>query len=395
MRLSQLLTIALSLVMLLGVTSRAQKKAQTPQAPTGFVLEIVYHKGEAPAYLPIPREKVGGGWFGRFGRIPGWQLPEGQLPIRAVNLLPRLNGDVVTVTVSVFRGVKFHDEETSVGTYDLREDESISVKELEQFGVEPFRLRVVRTTPDVSTQPIVKSRAKSLEVVGVEPVNSTLPSYKLTLHNLSDKNISALEITIVDSGRLVETTAPQGKDGLPLIKAGGFYESHEPLLTRAQQTAGGYAPAVPDSQQTVISCVIFEDGSYEGDAKPAAELRAMILGRKLALTRLLDVFARLDSTLSGAQELSAQVNWLKGQVLAVSEVPDRTTLADLEREFPDVDLKKQDGPRDSLEAHIHFVKRDLLDDLDGIAKTPSFDLSSFRAWLNKVEERYRGWLSRL
>ena len=391
MRPSRLLTILLSLIALIGVTSEAQEKAQAPPAPTGLALEILFYKYSAPTYNPIIREKMNGGWFARFGRIPNWQVPEGQLPIRAVKILSRLDGDAVTITVSVLRGVEFNDEETSIGTYNLRENERLSVKKLEEFGVEPFHLKVVRITPVVSSQPIVKSRAKSLEVVGIDPVNATLPTYKLTLHNLSDKNINALEITIVDSGRVVQLTWLQGEDGLPLIKAGGFYESREPLLTRAHRTAAGYAPTVPDSQQTIISCVVFEDGSYEGDTKPAAEIRAMTLGRKLALTRLLEVFANLDRT----QELSAQVIWFKGRVLAVSEDPDRTTLAELEREFPNVELKTQDGPSSWLEADIHFVKRDLLDDLDRIAKTPSFDLSSFRGWFNKTEERYRSWLSRL
>ncbi|MGI8837876.1 MAG: hypothetical protein ACR2H4_14750 [Pyrinomonadaceae bacterium] len=395
MRLSKLLTILLSLLALIAVTSTAQEKARAPRTPTGLALEISFRKDAAPTYNEIIREKMIGGWFGRFDRIPNWQLPDGQLPVRAVNINSRLDADLVVITVSVLRGVKFHDEETSVGKYELREEESISVTELQQFGVEPFRLKVVRITPSVSPQPIVKSHAKSLEVVGIEPVSATLPTYKLTLHNLSDKNISAFEINIVDGSKVVVSSWPHGPDGLPIIKAGGFYESGEPLLIRAQRTAAGYGPSVPDSQQTVISCVIFEDGSYEGDAKTAAELRAMTLGRKLALTRLLEVFATRDRTLPAAQELSAQLNWFRGQVLAVSEVADRTTLAGLEKEFPNVELNTQEGPKQSLENHIHFVKRDLLDDLDGIAKTPSFDISSFREWLNKTEKRYRSWHSRL
>lgn len=395
MHLPKLLTIILSLLALTGVTSTAQEKAQVRRTPTGLALEISFRKDAAPAYNEIIREKMIGGWFGRFDRIPNWQLPDGQLPVRAVNILSRLEGDAVTVTVSVLRGVKFHDEETSVGTYNLRENESFSVEKLEQFGVEPFRLKVVRIIPAVSSQPIVSSRAKSLEVVGIEPVNATLPTYKLTLHNLSDKNITAFEINIVDGSKVVVSSWPYGPDGLPLIKAGDFYETREPLLTRAQRTAAGYRPSVPDSQQTVISCVVFEDGSYEGDAEPAAEFRAIALGRKLALARLLEVFATLNRTVPPAQELSAKVNWFRGRVLAISEVADRNTLAGLEKEFPNVDLKTQGELKESLEAHIHFVKKDLLDDLDGSAKTPSFDLSRFREWLNKTEERYRSWLSRL
>ena len=395
MRLSKLLTILLSLLALTGVTSRAQEKAQARRTPTGLALEISFRKDAAPTYAEIIREKMFGGWFARFDRIANWQLPQGQLPIQAVNILSRLDGDAVTVTVSVLRGAKFHDEETSVGTYNLRENESFSVEKLEQFGVAPFRLKVVRIIRAVSSQPIVSSRAKSLAVVGIEPVNATLPTYKLTLHNLSDKNITAFEINIVDGNKVVVSSRRYGPDGLPIIKAGGLYESGEPLLTRAQQTAAGYGPSVPDSQQTVISCVVFEDGSYEGDAESAAELRAMTLGRKLALERLLQVFATLNRTVPPAQELSAQVNWFRRRVLAISEVADRDTLAGLEKEFPKVDLKTQVELKEWPQAYIHFVKRGVLDDLDGSAKTPSFDVSRFREWLNKTEDRYRNWLSRL
>ena len=147
----------------------------------------------------------------------------------------------------------------------MREDESVSVQELERFGVEPFRIRLKRLSPAVTHQPVVRSLAKSLEIVGIEPLTSTLPRYKLTVRNLSDKDIMALSLHVLGGGLSVMSSMPHGQEGLPLIRAGSFFESIQPLKTKSVQTPGGFTPDSPSSQATVIMAVIFEDGSYEGD----------------------------------------------------------------------------------------------------------------------------------
>ncbi len=369
---------------------------QTQQAPTELALEIGYYKNAPPAYQSVPRadSKPQGAWYARFSRIKDWQLPSGELPVKAVNIISRLDGEIVAIKVSVLRGIKFHDQETTVGTYELHENDSISIEALEQFGVKAFSVRVARITP-LAPSPLVRSLAKSLEIVAIQPLISTLPTYKLTLRNLSDKPISALKIEVFNDGRTAMTSMPHDKDGLPLINAGALYESNQPLVTRAQQTAGGYTPTTPTLQETVISAVIFTDGSYEGDPGSAARFRAFILGRKLALTRLLAIFATSDDSLSPAMESAAQLNWFRDRILAVPIDVDENALAQLQREFPTLDEKKKADLRISTEVALHGVRKDLLSDLAAFGKRQPSGPGDFRLWLVQVEDRYRNWLSRL
>lgn len=363
------------------------------QTPTGLVLEIVYYKNTAPAYQVISRAdgKPGSAWYGRFGRIQNWQLPAGQLPIRAVNIVSRLDGEVASVSVSLLRGVRFHEQETMVGTYQLRENESVAIQELELFGVEPFRIGVKRIAPAVPNQPAVKSLAKSLEIVGIEPLTSTLPSYKLTLRNLSDKNIMALRIEIRSGGVAAMTSMRQGQQGLPLIKAGAFFETNQPLKTRAVRTPGGFAPDSPISQETVIRALVFEDGSYEGDPGSAAEFKTFTLGRKLALSRLLEVCAAMEGTEQLGQERVARVAVFRDRLRALSGEIDEAALSELMREFPTL-TGTETHLKSAAEVALHHVRKELLDDLAAFEKDHPSD---FQSWLAKVEERYRLWLARL
>lgn len=388
------LTIALLLIFP-SLSLVAQEKDSAQATETGLALEILFHEDGAPAYNPISRERLSGGWFTRFRRLAGWRLPEGELPVRAVNILSRLDKELVTINVSVLRGARFHDEENSVGVYQLRENESISVKELERFGIEPFHLKVVRINPLLFSQPIVESRAKSLVVAGIVPINSSPPSFKLTLQNISDKNISAFELNVIDADGLLESGWLGQKDDSTLIAAGEFFQSRKQFVIRAEPTAAGYAPALPGSQQIVISCVLFEDGSYEGDAKEAAEFRALRLGRKLALARLLAVLTKLDGNSTDTTELQDEVKRFRQDALSVSETADESSIKTWEREFPNLDQAAKDGSREGIEVGIHFLKRDLLAELDALTKSPSFDKSTFRQWASKTESRYRTWLSRL
>lgn len=120
--------------------------------------------------------------------------------------------------------------------------------------------------------------------------------------------------------------------------------------------------------------------------------RAMILGRKLALTRLLPVFASVDEASLKEQDRSAQLRAFKESVLAVSDEAAEETLAQLRGEFPGLDLKKQAELKKRMESAVHYVKRDLVKELDTFEASAESDV---HVWLEKVGERYRSWLSRL
>jgi hypothetical protein len=255
---------------------------------------------------------------------------------------------------------------------------------LKEFGVEPFQIKVVRLVPQTPALPAIVNRTKSVEVVGIEPLVSTFPLYKLTLRSLSDKNISALQVNVEEGGGQELSGMPQGKDGQPLIKAGASFELKQPLATRVQATAEGYAPVSPKTQAIVIASLVFEDGTYEGDAQPAASYRGWAAGRKTELERIVPV---LESALA----LSASADNLRANLSALSFDSDPADVAMLAEAFPGINRKRL---QTSIEVSIHGVRRNLLGELEGLEQR-GHRKESFHSWLTRTRDRYSNWLARI
>jgi len=380
------LIIAIAITLSLFETTSAQSQ-QARSTATGFAVEVTYFEGRPPAYEAVRRTKLPrgeGSWFGLFGRVKEWQLPAGAQPVSAVRVVPYLDGETVKVSISVLRGEKFLDLEDMVGTYTVRENEGLAVDSLRNFGVEPFKLKLVRVAPQTSDVPTILNKTKSLEVVGIEPIVATFPRYKLTLHNLSDKNISAVKINTMLDGKLSLSGMPQGDEGEPLVKAGSLKELNQMLVTRAETTAAGYSPASPRAQQIVIATLVFEDGSYEGEAEPAATFRGFAIGNKTELKRIV---ALLEEALEG----STSIENLRTKLSNLSYDFDESDVAALAIAFPEIERNKL---QTSVEASIHWLRKDVVDDLDRFQATPG-PSGDFRVYLQAMKDRYADWLLRL
>ena len=384
MRLKNLIMAVASTVFLLGAVSAQQLQSRPTE--TGLALEVTYLEGRPPSYQPVPWSNMprGGTWYALFGRVKGWHLPAGSQPTKAVRVVPYLEGDTVKVTVSVLRGIKFQDVEDMVASYGVRENEELSVAALKKFGVKPFAIKVIRVAPQVSDFPSIVNNTKSVEVVGIEPMVSSFPRYKLSLHNLSDKNISALKVHILVDGKRSITLMPQGDDGEHLIKARSNSELKVPLQTRAQATPGGYEPASPHDQQIVIASLVFEDGTYEGEAESAATYLGFAAGRKTVMKRVLPL-------LESALLTSTSPEQLRMQLSALSYDADDADVDALAGAFPALDRPRLKSP---IEIAMHGVKKDLLDQLDRFPPG-QYSPGEFRIWLTGVKDRYANWLARL
>lgn len=379
-----IIAIAITLSLFEGTGAQSQ---QARPAPTGFAVEVIYLEGRAPAYEVVRRTKLPrgeGSWFGLFGRVKGWQLPAGAPPVSAVRVVPYLDGESVKVTISVLRGEKFLDLEDIVGTYTVSENEGLAIDSLRDFGVEPFKLKLIRVAPQTSEVPTLLNKTKSLEVVGIEPIVATFPRYKLTLHNLSEKNISALKINIMRDGKLNLSGMPQGDEEEPLVKAGGFKELNQMLVTRAETTAAGYSPASPHAQQIVIAMLMFEDGSYEGEAEPAASFRGFAIGNKAELKRIV-------ALLEDALESSSSMETLRTKLSNLSFEFDESDMAALAKAFPGIDRNKLQAP---VDVAIHSLRKDVVDHLDRF-QPGSGSSGDFRLYLQTMKDRYADWLKRL
>src|SRR5262245_21805713 len=396
------LLIVLSIMVLAWLNSTAdatpsQQGQQTESAGAGLALEVTYYQGRPPTYQPVigHDSKPTATWYGFFRRVPSWTPPPGSLPVSAVNIRTRLEGDAVRIAVSVFLGERFNEEEKPVSTHLIHENEKITISELTRFGVEPFEVKVLRVTHSLTIYPRVTSQAGSIAVVGIEPKNSTLPSYKVSLQNLYGQSVMALGVEVLVNGQKRLISMPQGKEGKPLIAPGAVYELSASGAKDALLTSEGYRPNSPQGQEIVISAAMFEDNSYQGDAKTAANFRAFMIGRKIQVARLLTLMQ------TGAYptefDVSAAVNRLKTQVSSLSDDVETSVVDRLLADFPTLSADVKDDLKNGIGVSLHMVKTDLLRDLQQFEKqgSQSLDAQAFQTWLRVNKEKYEKWLSRM
>ncbi|MDX6613950.1 MAG: hypothetical protein QOD75_3136 [Blastocatellia bacterium] len=358
---------------------------------TGLVLEVTFFQGAAPAYQTVSwadAKKLNDSWYARFGKIPGWQLPAGDLPVRAVRIVPSLKDQTVTIKVSVLRGAK-HDVEETVRTYQTRENEKISIDALRNFGVAPFEIIVKRVSPVAADSPKIINLTRSLDVAALDPYLSNIPGFKLTLHNVSEKNVCALTLQAFVNDKRAWISMPQGVEGQTKIEAGGFAEIPFPLAEESRKTPGGYEMTNPPNQRLLISTVVFEDESYEGDAQWAGEYLAFALGHRIELKRILPVLqAAVNANDTGTPATPDQLrNALRG--LSFETTPG--DFAKLFASFPQLEQKRLES---AAQSSFHGVRKRLLDELQAFQESKQNGPADFKAWVLSTKERYAAWLER-
>ena len=390
-------TVLASLFVASLLVSVAAARQNKPAEPDNLALEILYYKDLPPAYQRISEANSAakGSWFARFRRIASWTPSGDSLPVKAVKIVSRKEGDSVQVSVSVFLGVRFHEKEEPVADYLMTENQKVRVEGLTRFGVEPFEVGVVRVTPSSEIIPFVANKTASVEVVGIQPNKSVLPSYKVSLRNLSSKKIIALEIDVLVNGQERLSRLLHEPEGRPVVDARAVFETNVAGANNAMMTRYGYAPDSPRNQSVVITSVVFEDGTYEGETRPAAQFMAFTVGRKIRLMQVADLFQRsievADVTTRGELErLKAEVSSLKDDVNV-------SVVDEMLKDFVDSDQDARPRLKQSIETTLHAVKKSVLDEIEAFEREhkAQFDAKAYRAWLTATAQRYRQWLSRL
>jgi hypothetical protein len=373
-------------LLLLCICIDAQTAAPLETGKFPLVLAVVYNPGLPPEYQLLPDGS--GVWYSRFARIKNWQQAPGSLVVDAVYVTSTMEGEAVTVRVAVLYG-KSHDAGTLVGTYAARENEKIVVSALTRFGIEPFEITLVRTAPVVPSPPKLENKTKALDIISVQPEGLSLPSYKLTLRNVSTKNISALMINVFEDASFAGGAFLQGEEGQPLIASGNLYTAVNLLLTKPQITVAGNAP--PSGSGTVLIVVttaIFDDGAYEGEVNPALMFQTFVLGRKTVFKKLVPLLDRQIADVDNDQPEA--ILQFKEKLLALRYEIDDNDVKELLGRFPNGAARKR-----SAESTIQILQRQLLADLNSYAATPAAQRPGFKSWLISTRQKYAAWLGRI
>lgn len=367
------------------VTLPAQETQKTLVA-SNLVLEVTYLKGNSPASQRIGENSASknSAWYSLFGKIPNWQPKKGDFPVRAVNIVPYFEGNSVKIRVFVFIGENFRDKEVFVADVNIRENEKKAVTELTKFGVEPFELAIVQNALTTAFLPMVVNKTNSLQVM-VEPNVSTLPSFKVKILNNSNKSVSACALETLAGERKLLSGMPQGRDGEALIAPNEIFE------TVFRNTLQGTKNESEQSLMLVISFVVFEDGSYEGDAPMAAQFLAFVVGRKILLKQAVPLWQKAFESKTPNESLAK----LSEQLSALKMDVDENSLMELIGEFPSLSDKDKGILRIAIQSSIKGTKFDMLRALENFNANLNKTDESAQMWLKESKERYENWLTRL
>jgi hypothetical protein len=359
--------------------------------PTRLALAVQYYPKTAPAYQTVSGASRRGAWYARFGHVPDWVQPPNSLPVHAVNIESELAEDGVRVWVSVYLG-NLLEKEQRVSSYVLHEGEKTTVGELAQLGVTPFEITLVRLAPSTGDAPQFVSKSPSIEVVTMQPNNTTLPSYQFVVRNVSSKNVTAMRVNVLQDGRMDLTSSPRGNEGKPLIVPGGTYEFTMPVATRSVSTAGGYTPEILPNQTVQIATAIFDDLSFEGEAETAVSFAAMQLGRKRHLAKVLELF---QAAASGDAPSDATIASLSTAVNSLPLEADSAAVQEVLARFPNTPVEAQQRLR-TIEVGMKGLRDEVLKGIREFQlRSRRADTREIREWLTSTTTRYRLWLARL
>jgi hypothetical protein len=281
----------------------------------------------------------------------------------------------------VLRGEKHMDDEKIIANYVLRENEKVSVKELTSFGIEPFTLKLIRAPYFASNLPPVEIKIQSVELVGIEPLPTALPTYKLLLRNNTSKAINAIVLQTWEGKRLTGTGMPQGFEGKHLMQPGETIEWRMALHLRSEGTNGNHTPAVALHEKFVIPAVRYADGTLEGPFPNSIDYHAERYGKKIELKRILPFF---DLAIS-APESDDGAARLRAEIEAMSFDFTTEEKEEMGEKLTNAQLKK------AVDFGRHMLRNQVLQQL----RTFPEDGKIFKAWLVKARESYQAFLTRL
>ncbi|HEX5701667.1 MAG TPA: hypothetical protein VFX97_00445 [Pyrinomonadaceae bacterium] len=337
-----LILLTLAAAVFLGSShDPAQEKSAQPK----LAIEILDGRKRIPA--PIFEAPSGGVMeMGTTDPIPDFK-PTGA-PLTRIRIRAVMEGDAARVKIAgVFDdsepadapGPKYGPVERPIGSYLAREGEKIEVNELKSLGFKPLALKVVRFVPEVETPgpafaPVVTNKLKSVEVVVLSPVPDT-SAYRLTVRNISSKNIVALDVYVPkERGRSGVTT--NGSATRPVMKPGGTSDTliHENRGRRL--TNQGYVAEEP-SNKIIVGTVVFDDETYEGEAATALQVIGNQTGRRLQFTRAVLLLKNILE--APDQDSAAMLGRARSEVSQLTIDVDSKTVDELLARFPELPAK--------------------------------------------------------
>lgn len=383
-----LITLLISCSLQMSAVAQGERSSDAPAS--SLALEVTCSRGERPTFQSVPSVI----WHGRFRQLGDWKPEAGSLPVQAVHLASSIEGSAVRVVASVYLGRKMIEKQERIGSYLLQENERLTLYDMMAFWLEPYELTAVRVEKKSAYIPAVISYAPSVELKEAQALDATFPVFQVKLRNTSRKDISALSIEVRVNGRPRISAMAHNRDALPLIEAGGTYEYKRQFVSSVTEAGGGYLPETLPNQSLVIVSAVFDDGTFEGDAGFAARYRALKLGVRTQLARLVDRYRQaLQSTESDTQ---AALDNLLLEVNALDTIVD---LKEFDRLLAGFSKDGFDRPqlKEGVRVMMYETKKEAVKAIEEFKQKQDAagDREALRAWLVASLDKYQKWHDRM
>ena len=376
-------------LLLLCLSGVAQER---PSTPVKHELALAVELGGEYETFEIPAFNRGSAGIGSFRRIKSWKPSLGEALVDELIFKIAREVEIVIADLSVRME---NDKEVLVGTYRLNEGDAVMTDALTKFGVEPFVLRVVKAKPSFKDplppiMPKVENKTKAIEVVSFNQETTPSNSFRLTLRNVSSKNIIALDLFMPSvDGNGGSGRRSQGSDKAhPLMLPDGVSVHHFGVSRGGRITPDGFVPDIALQQTLIIRTVVFDDGTYEGLVEPAAEIEAHRRGLDIQRKRILRLLQEPQKTNEG--DVVTPLSELKEQAYALGKTVDASVARELMALFPSLDEKAKGSVLQTVEGGLRDGKLELLryiSDFEEMQKQPGEHLT-FAEWITQTKTAY-------
>jgi hypothetical protein len=354
--------------------------AQTPTQQPKFALEIS-EDGSPLHYKLVPQGEL----------VRGQSLSIAPSPLRsertaadakknlasALMLAYHVDGDAVAITASVVFGAFDNNSgsdpmaadhpKQEIGTYTLHPNESVVLQEMEQFGLQPWTIKIVNAQlPTSASLPTINE---------VPSIQSTIlghdrEGYTIALHNLSSRAVSAFAVeTTLDHNSISSECNYRGSLIAP-------NESHEfRLFCDTSTSAVDQSPCA-----FILKAALFADGSFEGDATAAATLAVPQIANEIHHRQL---HALMDNILADpSQDDAAKLARIRSELSKPYEKPDPAILEEVQLHFTGLPRTALDSVSSEITASLSGEKQMTLRNLESFANRPpdAFPRLSLAQW---------------
>lgn len=375
-------------ILLLCLSVIAQQRQDT--AVKQELAVEVSNGDDGPWRWEIPAFNGGGGEGGNFRHIKSWKPSSGEAPVASIVFKIGRDADIVIVDLSV----RLENEKVVVvATYRLRENDMVKTQELTKFGVEALALKIVKAKPHLKDPlppilPQLENKTKAIEVVSFYQDAPPSDSFRLTLKNVSTKKIMALDFFMPSAdGNGGSGEQSYGAQGHPVMLPGDVSVHFIGVGSSERMTAEGWVPDVQLQRTLIIRTVVFDDGTYDGEAEPAAEMEARHRGQDIQRERIIPLLQSAMDTED--KDAVTTVNDLKEQAYALGITADTSLVEELIARYPSLNEKSrmltqnvEAGLRNGKLEFLRFIK----EFEDARKQGPAH--ADFQAWLKKTKANY-------